>query len=209
MPGRVEFTTSSDWLECEKHRPALYMLWTAGPAMPPEPIPPPGYSVLPVRSERIDGALPVVELDGVLSDAQWASFRDQVVPDGLFIAQQSGSKEAVGTISAVHNPAATRFYFPGGGEIGYFVVAQDHRNRGLGRALLTSAVRRLLQGGYRHFFVGVQGWRLPAIRCYLQAGFQPFLHSPGLQDRWKSIFTALDRQSTPHAWPTTLPVPPI
>jgi mycothiol synthase len=126
----------------------------------------------------------------------------------MFVIQERASSAWVGAISAVHNPAATRFYFPGGGELGYLVVAPEHRGRGLGTALITAALRRLDQGGYRHIFLGVQGWRLPAIRSYLRIGFQPFIHAPELLPRWESIFAALEREVNSTDWPTVLVRPP-
>jgi mycothiol synthase len=160
-----------------------------------------------VLSEDVDKARPLVEIDGPLTDSGWSGFRDAVVPDGMFIIQERASSAWVGTISAVHNPAATRFYFPGGGELGYLLVVPEHRRRGLGAALITAAVRRLHYGGYRHIFLGVQGWRLPAIRAYLRAGFQPFIHAPELVPRWESVFTALREEAHKAEWPTKLAEP--
>jgi GNAT superfamily N-acetyltransferase len=157
-----------------------------------------------VVSERVDQARSIVEADGVVTDNEWQRYRDSLVPDGLFAILDRESSEWVGCIGASHNPAATRFYFPGGGELGYLVLLPAHRRRGLGSALIATAIRRLNQGGYRHIFLGVQGWRLLAIRSYLRAGFRPFLHAPGLGQRWKSVFAALGSQ--PRAeWPTALP----
>lgn len=183
---------------------AMYMLWPAGrstPALPPILT---TYSLLTIASENMDKARPVVEMDGVLSDVAWNRFRNSVVPDGMFVAVERASATWVGTISAVHNPEATRFYFPGGGELGYLVVAPKHRQKGLGAALIAAAVRRLRQGGYRNIFLGVQSWRLPAIRSYLSAGFQPFIHSPELLSRWRAVFTALGREASDCDWPTSL-----
>jgi ribosomal protein S18 acetylase RimI-like enzyme len=194
--------------EAERRLPALYMLWPHERGTPAAPALPAGYALRAVASEHLDAARPVVEMDGLLGDAQWAAFRNQVVPDGLFLAEGPGSAGPVGTASAVHNPAATRFYFPGGGELGYLTVAPGHRGRGLGAALVAAAVRRLHQGGYRHVFLGVQGWRLPAVRCYLRAGFRPFLHAPALAVRWRSVFAALGREPHEADWPTRLPDPP-
>ena len=177
----------------EREAPAMYMLWQghSPPAIPPIPV---AYSLFLIASEDIDTARPVIEMDGALSDSAWSQFRDAVVPDGMFVIQERGSSAWVGTISAVHNPAATRFYFPGGGEVGYLFVAPEHRRRGLGAALIAAAVRRLHQGGYR----------LPAIQCYLRAGFQPFVHASDLVPRWRSVFAALGREAHEIDWPTRL-----
>jgi|SRR5215472_8415018 len=187
-----------------KSMPAMYMLWPHGHSMPVISPIPAAYSLSLVASEDIDKARPVVEIDGPLSDAAWDQFHNTIVPDGMFVIQERASSAWVGTISAVHNPAATRFYFPGGGELGYLWVAPEHRQRGLGAALIAAAVRRLRQGGYRHIFLGVQSWRLPAIRCYLRAGFEPFIHAPGLVPRWRSVFSALGREAHEIEWPTSL-----
>src|SRR6516162_11500466 len=157
----------------ENAAPAMYMVWPHGRPMPPVPPISPAYLLSKVVSEDIDHTRPLIETDGSLSDLAWSRFRDAVVPDGMFVIQERASSAWVGAISAVHNPAATRFYFPGGGELGYLTVAPEHRRRGLGAALITAALRRLLLGGYRHIFLGVQSWRLAAIRAYLRVGFQP------------------------------------
>ena len=96
-----------------------------------------------VASEDLDKARLVAELDGAVSDSAWNWLRNAVVPDGFFVMHERASSAWVGVVCAVHNPAATRFYFPGGGELGYLVVAPDHRRRGLGAALIKAAVRRL------------------------------------------------------------------
>jgi len=126
----------------------------------------------------------------------------------MFVIQERTSSAWVGTISAVHNPMATRYYFPGGGQLGYLVVAPRHRRRGLGAALIITALRRLQQGGYRHIFLGMQSWRLPAICSYLRVGFQPFIHAPELVPRWESVFAALGRRANKTEWPTKLAAPP-
>lgn len=162
----------------------MYMLWPHRRSTPEIPSIPAAYSLSVVASEDLEKGRTIIELDGPLSDAGWTWFRNAVVPDGMIVIQQHASSALVGAISAVHNPAATRFYFPGGGALGYLVVAPEHRRRELGAALIAAAVRRLHQGGYRHIFLGVQSWRLPAIRPYLRAGFEPFIHAPELVQRW-------------------------
>ena len=189
----------------ELQRPAMYMIWPHERPLPDVPALPPGYRLCVVANERLDQARPIVESDGAVGDSQWRWFCDAVVPDGLFVIEECATAAWAGTIAAVHNPAATRFHFPGGGELGYLVVAPGHRGRGLGAALIAAAVRRLREGGYRHIFLGVQEWRLPAIRAYLRAGFQPFLHAPELAARWRAVFAAIGREARESEWPTSLP----
>jgi len=185
----------------------MYMLWPSDRPTPPAPSLPDGFRLRALVPEKMDQGRPTVEIGGPLTDKQWIEFRDQVLPDGLFVVEEWQTSVWVGTVSAVHNPAATRFYFAGGGELGYLVVAPEYRNRGFGTALVCAAVARLRRGGYHHIFLGVQGWRSAAIRCYVRAGFQPFLHVPELGPRWKAVFQALGLEANESSWPTRLPEP--
>ena len=178
------------------------MLWDAGRERVAAAVPP-AYELDAIPNERLAEARAVIELDGALTNAQWESFADRVLPDGLFVARERSSGEAIGTVSAVHNPRGGRFHFPGGGEIGYLVVAELHRGRGVGSALVAAAVRRLRAAGYRHIWLGVQELRLPAIRTYLGAGFLPFLHPPDpdeLEARWARVFGELQMPADSRDW---------
>jgi mycothiol synthase len=104
----------------------------------------------------------------------------------------------------VHNPHATRHYFPFGGEVGYVSVAPLHQGKGLGRAVVALVVGRLIEAGYRHIFVGVQGWRLPAVKCYLKLGFVPLLHNNELLPRWRRICEQIGWTVNEAEWPRSL-----
>ena len=165
------------------------------------------FDICSVPNERLQIVRAIVELENPLSDPAWQSFSDAVLPDGLFVARECATARLVGTASAVHNPRGSRFLFPGGGELGYLVVEPAFRGRGLGTALVAAAVHRFETAGYRHVWVGVQGWRLPAIRTYLAAGFRPFLHAPEpvvLEARWRRIFAQLGREVDTTLWPRKL-----
>jgi GNAT superfamily N-acetyltransferase len=131
-----------------------------------------------------------------------------VLPDGLCVARCLTSDESIGTASAIHHPRASRFFFPGGGELGYLVVAESHRGRGVGRALVWRVINRFRAAGYRTIFLRVQGWRLAAIRCYLAAGFLPFVHPAPpelvLEARWRRVFDTLGIAANPDTWPRAL-----
>jgi GNAT superfamily N-acetyltransferase len=191
----------------ERERPALYMVRGGDQEIHP-PAVPPEYDLLPLATARWQEARAVVELDGPLPDRAWENLLARVLPGGLFVVRERRSNQCVGTASAVHNPAGSRFYFPAGGELGYLVVDEAHRGRGLGYALVAAVVERFQSAGYQHLWVGVQGWRLAAIRTYLRAGYRPFLHAPAadaLAARWTCIFAELGLQTDLAAWHRTLP----
>jgi mycothiol synthase len=66
------------------------------------------------------------------------------------------------------------------------------------------AVARLIEAGYSHIFVGVQGWRLPAVKCYLRLGFVPLLHADGLLPRWRRICSQIGWTVREAEWPQDL-----
>ena len=196
----------ADSFALEHERLALYML-RSGSAIQPATVAS-QYEVISVPTARWDEARSVVELDGALVDRAWDDLVARVLPGGLFVLLERRSSHWIGTASALHNPTGSRFYFPAGGQLAYLVVHESHRGHGLGYALVTAVVERLGAAGYSHLWLGVQGWRLPAIRTYLRAGYRPFLHAPNsdaLLARWTHIFAELRLQAEAATWPRALP----
>jgi mycothiol synthase len=139
-----------------------------------------------------------------MSDRQGQEYRDRLVPNGLFVIFHTGSNVLVASAGAVHNPNPGRYYFPFGGELGELIVHPEHRRRGLGSTASALVVRRLLAAGYESIRVGVQGFRLAAIKTYLRLGFVPFLHHEDLFVRWQRICGQIGWPYTPDEWPKTL-----
>jgi mycothiol synthase len=191
----------------ERQLPAMYMVWpTHRRSVPPVAAIPSGYVLSPCPEQDLSAVRTLIDADGPISDSAWESFRDRIVPGGVFLIAERDSGQPVATASAVHNPRASRYYFPFGGEVGYVTVDPAHREKGLGRAVVTLVVNRLLTGGYRHIFVGVQGWRLPAVSCYLTLGFVPLLHGDELLLRWRRICEQIEWPVCETEWPTCLAV---
>jgi mycothiol synthase len=183
----------------------MYMVWPVNRLpSPPAAVVPSGYAVRRCGAQDLSTVRTFIDADLPLTDAAWESFLDRVVPGGAFLIAHAESGEPAATASAVHNPRATRYYFPFGGEVGYLVAAPGHRGRGLGRAVVALVVARLLEAGYRHIFVGVQGWRLAAVKCYLSLGFVPLLHAEGLLPRWHRVCEQIGWPVQDPDWPRTL-----
>jgi mycothiol synthase len=189
----------------ERQLPAMYMVWPVNrlPAVPVQAVPS-GYVVRHGPEVDLKAVRAVIDSDEPISDQAWESFRDCIVPGGAFLIVEADSGKPVATASASHNPRATRHYFPFGGEIGYVAVDPGHRGKGLGPAVVACAVARLIDAGYWHIFVGVQGWRLPAVKCYLRLGFVPLLHADGLLARWQRICSQIGWAVREHEWPQDL-----
>jgi mycothiol synthase len=192
--------------EIDEHLlPAMYMVWPIDrlPAAPEKAIPS-GYAVQRCSESNLSAVRTLIDADGPISDRAWESFRDRIVPGGAFLLVHTDSGRPVATASALHNPRATRFYFPFGGEVGYVTVDPLHRGKGLGRAVVALVVDRLIEARYRHLFVGVQGWRLPAVKCYLRLGFVPLLHHDDLLPRWRRICSQIGWAVKETEWPRSL-----
>jgi mycothiol synthase len=189
----------------ERLLPAMYMVWPLNrlPAAPERALPE-GYSVRACLESDLRALRTLIDADGPIQDREWESLLDRIVPGGAFLVVHGESGRPVATASAVHNPRATRYYFPFGGEVGYVGVDPVHRRKGLGRLLVARVVARLIDAGYCHIFVGVQGWRLPAVRCYLSLGFVPFLHHENLLPRWRRVCEQIGWAVREEDWPQSL-----
>jgi len=189
----------------ERQLPAMYMIWPLnGLRTRPEHATPDGYLIRACREPDLGVLRGLIDADSPIGDPVWEDFRDRIVPGGAFLGIHTASGRPVATASAIHNPKATRFYFPFGGEVGYVSVAPEHRGKGLGRAVVARVVGRLTEAGYRHIFLGVQGWRLPAVKCYLGLGFVPFLHDEGLLPRWRRVCEQIGWPVREADWPRSL-----
>jgi mycothiol synthase len=189
----------------ERQLPAMYMVWPINRLpSPPSPAVPSGYVARRRLGSDLGPVRALIDSDGPIGDRAWESFLDRIVPEGAFLATHAQSGQPVATASAVHNPRATRYYFPFGGEVGYLHVDPAHRGLGLGRTMVALVLGRLIEAGYRHIFVGVQGWRLPAVKCYLRLGFVPLLHADELLPRWRRVCQQIGWADSESDWPTSL-----
>src|SRR5919202_6332146 len=174
----------------EKLLPALYMVWPKHRlTMAPQVETPGDYLLRPYRADDEELVLALLSaVDGwSIPEEQWRDYQDRLLPKGLYLAFHGPSATLVGTAGAVHNPRGGRYYFPFGGELAYLLVHPAHRSHGLGKVLCAHVVQRFLSAGYDSIHLGVQGWRLPAVKTYLATGFVPFLYQPDAYSRWERI----------------------
>ena len=188
----------------ERRLPAMYMVWPINRLPSPSVVVPSGYVVRQWTEQDQCAVRTLVASDIAVTDKVWQGFLDRIVPGGAFLITRTESDEPAATASAVHNPRASRYHFPFGGEVGYVVADSRHRGKGLGRLAVALVVGRFIQIGYRHIFVGVQGWRLPAVRCYLSLGFVPLLHTEELLPRWQRVCDQIGWPVRDAEWPRSL-----
>jgi mycothiol synthase len=185
--------------------PGLYLLWPRLKRDVPEARVPVGYTLRTYRESDERGFLDLIGCEGEsMTEKEWRHYRDMLLPNGLFVVEDTGSTDVVATAGAVHNPNPGRYYFPFGGELGYVVVHLDHRRQRLGAVVCASVIGRLLSAGYENIRVCVQEHRLPALHLYLYLGFEPFLHSMEVENRWRRVCESLTVPYKPEHWPRNL-----
>lgn len=106
----------------------------------------------------------------------------------VFLTAPDG--RAVGTVAAWYGAA-------GWGRVHWLMVRPDWRRRGLGRALLYWALRRLRELGHERAFLITEAGRLVALRLYLGAGFCPDPQSPAERAVWDELRRRLGLASDP------------
>ena len=74
-------------------------------------------------------------------------------------------------------------------ELGWVAARPEYRGRGLGRAVCLAVLRFAAAAGHEAIFLRTDDHRLPAIRTYLQLGFEPWLIDPSAPGRWARILT--------------------
>jgi mycothiol synthase len=183
--------------------PALYLILRPQPSSSPHALRHPSDYALRAYQQNDEQLLgELLSTEGwTMSASDWQDYQDRIVPNGLFLLWNEPTNRLVGTAGAIHNPRGGRYYFPSGGQLAYLVVHPAYRGRGLGTLLIAHVIHRLQFAHYTNIWTGVQGFRLPAIKRYIDLGFLPLLHQPQLTERWQRIYNQLGRPFTPDQWP--------
>jgi mycothiol synthase len=114
--------------------------------------------------------------------------RPQFRSEGLFFATYEG--KPVGT-------ACAWTQLPGETEVGYIHmvgVIPEHQGRRLGYALCLSALRFFRENGFQYAELHTDDFRLPAMKTYLNLGFEPVYIDDSHRIRWKAVFENLSNR---------------
>lgn len=156
----------------------------------PPPRWPPGYTVRTFRQE--DEATWLGIIRAAFPEMDWSLERfhqtflsqPQFDPDSLFFA--CFGEEAVGTALAwIPSPSELE------GVVHWVGVVPAHQGRGLGKALTLQVLHRLRALGMRSARLGTEEERLPAIRLYLDLGFEPLPLDETHRQAWEQVMLRL------------------
>ena len=139
----------------------------------PAPDVPAGYALRTFREGDEDGWLSVLGTGGWDAwdrdrlDAMLTGGHAEVPRDGIVFATRD--ERIVGAACTTLHGGDTL----AAAEIGWVVVDPAHRGRGLARAIVLAMLGLARERGYRYAFLRTEPFRVPAIKLYLDIGFEP------------------------------------
>ena len=77
------------------------------------------------------------------------------------------------------------------GHLDYVAAHPEHQGMHLGRAVCTEVMRFFFGRGRERMELLTDDWRLPAIKLYLNLGFEPVLRRGDMPERWEVVFGEL------------------
>jgi predicted dehydrogenase/GNAT superfamily N-acetyltransferase len=145
-----------------------------------------GYELRQYRGSDKEAYLALMHKAGFTfwDENQINRVRPTVLPAGHFVIEHRATGALVATALAHHMPTARH---PEGGELGWVAADPEHKGKGLGVAVCSAAVDRLLRAGYRRIFLSTDDHRLPALAIYLRMGFEPFYATDDAKARWTKV----------------------
>ena len=108
---------------------------------------------------------------------------ETVNPSNIFFLI-SPSGEIAGTVTYQYGKKDT-------GTIHMVAIKKEYQGLGLALPMNLYAVDKIVKDGKKGITLTTDDWRLPAIKSYLNAGFEPVYYMDGMEDRWKKVMEQL------------------
>ncbi|MCD6286592.1 MAG: GNAT family N-acetyltransferase [Anaerolineae bacterium] len=131
-------------------------------------------------------AEPFARIDADLFASQFGDDLPALERRGLIVENAKGV--GVATITSWYNRTHKGEDY---GQIHWVATRESYWGRGIGKAMLSQALRQMAQW-HDKAFLGTQTNRLPAIKLYLSFGFVPDLDEEGAREAWREVKAALD-----------------
>jgi len=95
--------------------------------------------------------------------------------------------EPVATAAAWYNPDI----MTGAGTVHYVGVLNGHAGKRLGYWMVLATLEQMVREGRHSAWLSTDDFRLPAIKTYLNLGFEPLLVHENQRERWPAVFEKL------------------
>ena len=169
--------------------PQLKMRCNRLDALPPVELPP-GYRLCTLQERDEADWIDALNATGQLGKwdrdnaRRWLEGERHVIKGGVFIITFAG--RPVATASTVDPaPGAERL------ELGWVSASPDHQAKGLGYQVCLAVMHYTHDLGYTETYLLTDDWRLPAVKTYLNLGFEPEIIHESHPARWKVVYEKL------------------
>ena len=71
-------------------------------------------------------------------------------------------------------------------------IQKDYLGKRLSLPMLLYAMQKMLDDGRVNIYLTTDDWRVPAIKIYFQAGFEPVYYADDMQERWGKVLEAIN-----------------
>lgn len=117
-------------------------------------------------------------------EKQYDEFAPCLLPGGHLVITEIATGRFAASASA-ELPVPEHFH--GFGLLGWVMCHPDFRGKHLGCAVCLAVMRILYSYGYRSFILSTDDFRIPAVKTYLNLGWQPWLTEPDMEERWRNL----------------------
>ncbi len=121
--------------------------------------------------------------------------------EGIFFLEEKSSGKIVATAMANRvRPGEESL----GGELGWVGVDPEFRGQHLSSIVCSAVQERYRREGYTQAYLRTDDYRLPAVKTYLELGWQPLIDSEIMKKRWEKVCRKLGKTVPEEAYASVL-----
>ena len=173
----------------QPNQPQLVMFFTQFDALPEIKLPE-GYSLWTLQERDEDEWMEALNATGQLGKwgpeqiRKWLDGERHAVKEGTFLIIFDGKPVATAcTVPPRSTEPRT--------EIGWVSVSPEHQGKSLGYLVTLAVLHYIKQTGATEAVLHTDDWRLPAIKSYLNLGFEPDINHDSYPVRWNAVYETL------------------
>ena len=152
---------------------------------------PEGYYMRPYREGDgpgwceccVDGKLGVDEISEAVFKKIMLDDKTVNPQNIYFLISPSG--EIAGTTTYQYNEEECA------GTIHMVAITKKYLGKGLSLPMLLFVVQKIIDDGKELIYLSTDDWRLPAIKTYFKADFEPVYYLPDMKERWLNVHKLL------------------